>query len=116
MHLTRHDISRFFDNCKKQIKGKKGFPRFKKHSRSVEYKQPGWKLDETTKKHITFTDKKGIGRLKLVGSRDIYFYQPEEIKRVRLIRRKATPNFTFEINYSFGCHLPLYQRRRTLAN
>jgi putative transposase len=80
-------ISRFFDNCKKQIKGKKGFPKFKKHSRSVEYKQSGWKLDETTKKHITFTDKKGIGRLKLVGSRDIYFYQPEEIKRVRLIHR-----------------------------
>jgi putative transposase len=80
-------ISRFFDNCKKQIKGRKGFPKFKKHSRSVEYKQSGWKLDETTKKHITFTDKKGIGRLKLVGSRDIYFYQPEEIKRVRLIRR-----------------------------
>lgn len=80
-------ISRFFDNCKKKIKGKKGFPKFKKHSRSVEYKQSGWKLDGTTKKHITFTDKKGIGRLKLVGSRDIYFYQPEEIKRVRLIRR-----------------------------
>ena len=80
-------ISRFFDNCKKQIKGKKGFPKFKKHSRSVEYKKSGWKLDEQTKKHITFTDKKGIGRVKLVGSRDIYFYQPEQIKRVRLIRR-----------------------------
>lgn len=80
-------ISRFFDNCKKKIKGKKGFPKFKKHSRSVEYKQSGWKLDETTKKHITFTDKKGIGRVKLVGSRDIYFYQTEQIKRVRLIRR-----------------------------
>ena len=25
-------ISRFFDNCKKQIKGKKGFPKFKKHT------------------------------------------------------------------------------------
>ncbi|MGL5832185.1 MAG: RNA-guided endonuclease TnpB family protein, partial [Waterburya sp.] len=46
-------ISRFFDNCKKKIKGKKGFPKFKKYSRSVEYKQSGWKLDETTKKHIT---------------------------------------------------------------
>lgn len=80
-------ISRFFDNCKKQIKGKKGFPKFKKHSRSVEYKQSGWKLDKATKKHITFTEKKGIGRVKLVGSRDIYFYQPEQIKRVRLIRR-----------------------------
>ncbi len=24
-------IARFFDNCKKQVPGKKGFPRFKKH-------------------------------------------------------------------------------------
>jgi putative transposase len=80
-------IARFFDNCKKKIKGKKGFPKFQKHSRSVEYKQSGWKLDEVTKKHLTFTDKIGIGRVKLVGSRDIYFYRPEQIKRVRLIRR-----------------------------
>ncbi len=80
-------IARFFDNCKKKVKGKKGFPKFKKHSRSVEYKQSGWKLDEKTKKHITFTDKNNIGRVKLVGSRDIYFYQPEQIKRVRLVRR-----------------------------
>jgi putative transposase len=80
-------IARFFDNCKKKVPGKKGYPKFKKHSRSVEYKQSGWKLDEKTKKHITFTDKLGIGRVKLVGSRDIYFYQPEQIKRVRLVRR-----------------------------
>ncbi len=80
-------ISRFFDNCKKQIPGKKGYPKFKKHSRSVEYKKSGWKLDVLTKKHITFTDKNNIGRVKLVGSRDIYFYQPEQIKRVRLVRR-----------------------------
>ncbi len=53
----------------------------------VDHKRSGWKLDEQTKKHITFKDKKGIGRLKLVGSRDIYFYQPEDIKRVRLIKR-----------------------------
>ena len=80
-------IARFFDNCKKKIPGKKGFPKFKKYSRSVEYKQSGWKLDKTTKKHITFTDKNNIGRVQLVGSRDIYFYQPEQIKRVRLVRR-----------------------------
>jgi putative transposase len=80
-------IARFFDNCKKKISGKKCYPKFKKHSRSVEYKQSGWKLDESTKKHITFTDKIGIGKVKLVGSRDIYFYQPEQIKRVRLVRR-----------------------------
>jgi len=80
-------IARFFDNCKKKVKGKKGFPKFKKHSRSVEYKKSGWKLDSTTKKHITFTDKNNIGRVKIVGSRDIYFYQSEQIKRVRLVKR-----------------------------
>ncbi len=80
-------IARFFHNCKKQIPGKKGFPKFKKHSRSVEYKTSGWKLDLQTKKHITFTDKNNIGRVKLVGSRNIYFSQPEQIKRVRLVRR-----------------------------
>ena len=80
-------IARFFNNCKQKIPGKKGYPKFKKYSRSVEYKQSGWKLDEKTKKHITFTDKNNIGRVKLVGSRDIYFYQPEQIKRVRLVRR-----------------------------
>lgn len=80
-------ISRFFDNCKKKVKGKKGFPKFKKHSRSVEYKHSGWKLDEMSKKQITFTDKNNIGRVKLVGSRDIYHYQPEQIKRVRLVKR-----------------------------
>ncbi len=80
-------IARFFENCRKNRPGKKGFPRFKKYSRSVEYKRSGWKLDEVTKKHITFTDKNNIGRVKLVGSRNIYFYQPEQIKRVRLVRR-----------------------------
>jgi putative transposase len=80
-------IARFFDNCKKKVAGKKGYPRFKKYSRSVEYKHSGWKLDESTKKHITFTDKNNIGRVKLVGSRDIYHYQPEQIKRVRLVKR-----------------------------
>ncbi len=80
-------ISRFYDNCKKKIPGKKGFPKFSKRTRSVEYKQSGWKLDNKTKKHIIFTDKNNIGRLKLVGSRDIYFYPPNQIKRVRIIRR-----------------------------
>lgn len=80
-------ISKFYENCRKKTPGKKGFPKFSKRTRSVEYKQSGWKLDNKTKKHIIFTDKNNIGRLKLVGSRDIYFYQPEQIKRVRLLRR-----------------------------
>jgi putative transposase len=80
-------ITRFYDNCKKQIPGKKGFPRFQKDCRSVEYKNCGWKLDPNTKKHIAFNDGNQIGRVKLIGSRDIYFYSPEQIKRVRLVRR-----------------------------
>ncbi|HAA33199.1 MAG TPA: transposase, partial [Cyanobacteria bacterium UBA8553] len=31
-------IARFYENCKKAIPGKKGYPRFKKNCRSVEYK------------------------------------------------------------------------------
>ena len=39
-------IARFYSNCKKGIPGKKGYPKFKKNSRSVEYKTTGWKLEE----------------------------------------------------------------------
>ncbi|MBC6417824.1 MAG: transposase, partial [Prochloron sp. SP5CPC1] len=78
-------ISRFFCNCKNKTPGKKGYPRFKKHSRSVEYKTSGWKLLDS--KHIQFTDKKGIGKLKLIGTWDLAFYSPDQIKRVRLVRR-----------------------------
>jgi putative transposase len=79
-------ISRFYDNCKKAVPGKKGYPQFKKNCRSVEYKTSGWKLSET-RKQITFTDKKGIGKLKLKGTWDLNFYQLDQIKRVRLVRR-----------------------------
>ena len=79
-------VNHFFDNCKKNVPGKKGYPRFKHNTRSVEYKTLGWKLHED-RKRITFTDKKDIGTLKLIGSRDIYFYQPEQIKRVRILKR-----------------------------
>ncbi len=40
-----------------------------------------------TKKRITFTDKKGIGELKLLGKWDIQSYDAKDTKRVRLIRR-----------------------------
>ena len=79
-------VNRFYENCRQNISGKKGYPRFKHNTRSVEYKVSGWKLSEC-RKRITFTDKKNIGTLKLLGSRDIYFYQPEQIKRVRILRR-----------------------------
>lgn len=79
-------ISRFYDNCKKKVPGKKGFPTFRKNCRSVEYKTSGWKLSDD-RKSITFTDKCGIGRLKMKGTRDLNFYQVDQIKRVRLVKR-----------------------------
>ncbi len=79
-------IARFYDNCKRKVKGKKGFPKFKKNCRSVEYKSTGWKLSDT-RKAITFSDKKGIGTLKLKGTYDLNYYDIKQIKRVRLVRR-----------------------------
>ena len=80
-------ISRFYENVKKGVKGKKvGFPKFQKDCRSVEYKTNSWKLSED-KKSITFTDKCDIGRLKLKGTRDLGFYDLSQIKRVRLVKR-----------------------------
>jgi putative transposase len=79
-------IARFYNNCKKEIKDKKGFPKFKKTCRSVEYKTSGWKLS-LNRKAITFSDKKGIGSLKLKGTYDLNYYDIKQIKRVRLLRR-----------------------------
>jgi putative transposase len=90
---TLRAITRFYDNCQNQVKGKKGYPKFKKHSRSVEYKVSGWKLSKD-KRHITFTDKKGIGTLKLIGSRDIIAF-PNLMRYTKILTpddRQATPD------------------------
>jgi putative transposase len=79
-------IARFYSNCKKSIPGKKGYPKFKKNCRSVEYKTSGWKLSLKPQTNH-FHDKKGIGKLKLKGTWDLNFYQLDQIKRVRLVRR-----------------------------
>ncbi len=86
-------ISRFYvsqpgrsPNCQSKKPGKKGFPRFQKDNRSVEYKTSGWSL-HPTKRRITFSDKKRIGELKLLGKWDIHTYPVKSIKRVRLVRR-----------------------------
>ncbi|AOX02165.1 transposase [Moorena producens PAL-8-15-08-1] len=79
-------IARFYDNCKKKAPGKKGFPRFQKHCRSVEYKQSGWKLSPD-KKWIIFSDNKGVGKLKLKGKWDLWRFDNKQIKRVRIVKR-----------------------------
>jgi putative transposase len=83
---TAFAIKRFYDNCKNKKPGKKGFPKFQKNNRSVEYKTSGWKLSED-RKHITFTDKCNIGTVKLIGTWDLHFYQINQIKRVRIVKR-----------------------------
>ena len=79
-------IARFYDNCKQKKPGKKGFPRFKKRNRSVEYKTSGWKLSED-RSRITFTDGFKVGTLKLIGTRDLHGYPKDQIKRVRVVKR-----------------------------
>lgn len=79
-------ISRFYDNCKSKNCGKKGYPRFQHDCRSVEYKTSGWVL-HFNKRRISFTDKKGIGELKLLGKWDIHTYPVKSIKRIRLVKR-----------------------------
>jgi putative transposase len=79
-------ISHFFDNCKNKVLGKKGYPKFKKNSHSIEYKATGWKLSKS-RKYLTLTDGFKAGTFKLVGSRNLHFYQIKQIKRIRIIRR-----------------------------
>jgi putative transposase len=81
-------IARFYDSCKKNRPGKKGYPRFKKEQTHgcVEYKTSGWKLSED-RRHITFSDGFEAGTFKMWGTRDLHFYSSKQIKRVRVVRR-----------------------------
>jgi len=83
---TWTSILKFYSNCKNRSSGKKGYPKYSKRTRSVEFKQSGWKLNRDTKR-ITFTDKKKIGELKLIGNRDLYYFQEFQINRVRIVKR-----------------------------
>ncbi|MEE3715941.1 transposase [Tumidithrix elongata RA019] len=79
-------ISSFYARCKKGEK-KKGFPTFKKHCRSVEYKVSGWKLSEDCMS-ITFTDGFEIGTLALFCNHETREdLHALKINRVRVVRR-----------------------------
>jgi putative transposase len=81
-------ISRFYENCKANKPGKKGFPKFRSDQThaSAEYKTCGWKLSED-RREITFTDGFKAGTFKMWGTRDLHYYQIDQIKRVRTVRR-----------------------------
>jgi putative transposase len=78
-------IARFFRYYKKDNNYKrKSLPKFKKNSKTLEYKTSGWKLIDP--KHLRMSD--GIAAtFKLIGSHDLSFYSRDQIKRVSLIRR-----------------------------
>ncbi|MFE1746590.1 RNA-guided endonuclease InsQ/TnpB family protein [Coleofasciculus sp. H7-2] len=79
-------ISNFYRRCKKQEK-KKGYPQFKKHCRSVEYKVSGWKLAKDCMS-IVFMDGFNIGTLSLYcnnQTREDLFRL--KINRVRVVKR-----------------------------
>src|SRR5437870_8365082 len=78
-------ISRFYGNCATKKPGKKGYPRFQKDCRSVEYKTTGWKLD-AMRCYLTLTDGLGLGTFRLRGTQDLPAYALGAIKRVRLAR------------------------------
>jgi putative transposase len=61
-------ISRFYDNCKRASVKKKGYPKFKKNQRSVEYKTSGWKLSEDRKsvEIILILEKKMIIYIRII--------------------------------------------------
>ena len=78
-------ISSFYRRCRQGTK-KKGYPKFLRDSRSVEYKVSGWKLSDD-RRSIKFTDKLGIGTVELQGNYDLNPYSISGIKRVRIVRR-----------------------------
>ncbi len=106
-------IERFYRNCKAKIKGKKGFPKFAKYRvrASAEYKTSGWKLSEC-RRYLKFTDGFKAGNFKLWGSRDLHFYQLEQIKRVRVVRRHDGyyAQFLIDVNRREEKELTLVQR------
>ncbi len=80
-------IQRFYKNCRLKLPGKKGYPKFKKFTRSVEYKTTGYKLSPDRKK-IEFKDGFKAGVFELWTSRNLVWYSEQQISRVRVVRRE----------------------------
>jgi putative transposase len=79
-------VASFYRRCKAGEK-KKGFPKFKKHSRSVEYKVSGWKLSEDGN-HITFTDGFKAGTFELwMNGEARQLITTLKLNRVRVVKK-----------------------------
>ena len=79
-------VSRFYENCKKPGVKNKGYPKYQKDCRSVEYKTSGWKLSDD-RRYINFKDGHGIGWMRLRGGRPIEIGHLIHIKRVKIVRK-----------------------------
>jgi putative transposase len=93
-------IQRFYTNCRENKPGKKGYPKFKKYSRSqVEYKQTGYKLSDDRRK-INFTDGFKAGTFDLwCHQKNLVYYTEQKIKRVRVVKRADGYYCQFLIDY-----------------
>jgi putative transposase len=94
-------VARFYDNCKKKTKGKKGYPKFKHNVRSFELKRSGWKILENHR--IIFGNgvspkSYDIGILKLKGGRPLTQEHIDNINRVRVVKRATGYFVQFIIN------------------
>ncbi len=94
---TWQSIQRFYKNCRLKLPGKKGYPKFKKFTRSIEYKTTGYKLSPDRKK-IEFKDGFKAGVFELWTSRDLVWYSEQQISRVRVVRRADSYYCQFLVN------------------
>ncbi|MBC8122253.1 MAG: transposase [Gemmatimonadaceae bacterium] len=79
-------VANFYRRCKSGEK-EKGFPKFKKHSRSVEYKVSGYKLSDDAQQ-IKFTDGFEAGSFDLWMDSDARrLIASSKLNRVRVVRR-----------------------------
>ena len=94
-------VERFYRNCKAKTPEKKGYPKFKKYQvrATVEYKTSGWKLSED-RRYLSFTDGFKAGTFKLWGTRNLHFYQLNQIKRIRVVRKHDGYYAQFLIDYT----------------
>lgn len=79
-------ISNFYERCRKNAKGDKGYPRYLKEVRSVEYKTQGWKVSENLK-YIRLKDGHKIGWLRLMGGKPLTAAMLSAVKRVIVVRK-----------------------------
>ncbi|WP_246140373.1 RNA-guided endonuclease InsQ/TnpB family protein [Euhalothece natronophila] len=79
-------IKRFYENCRNGVRPV-GYPKFKKNSRSVEYKTSGWKLSDDGF-YITFKDGFKAGTFSIYcDSKAREDILTSKINRVRVVRR-----------------------------